>query len=593
MMKPPAWTIYSGLALLLGLFSAGMWFWRAGPGHPARALPVLPVAAEIPPALRARLETVRGAIRDPVREADAVRRLARLYHANGHFDQARQCYDLIAGGGDGLNPQDHYFLADLSFRLGDLAGARTHLREVLKLQPDYVPAHLAVARALLKSGETEEAEQEFRAVLARVPDHIEATVGLARLALARGDDRAALTRLEELVAARPEATSALALLAPLVERSGDPDRAVALREMSQQRPEPAAADPWMSELETEVYDVRLLGLRFEELMRSNEVAAAKEFLRRIEEIEPGTPVVHLLQGAAAAQARRHADAVVHFEAALGLGGDPERICPVLVTALLALERIEAALKLMAEHHTKRPDSIPLTVAYSEVMLKAKGHPGARAIFSRVLEQQPYLVPQNMALAEILWAEGNDAEAADCLRRVAQVDATHLPARALLGEYHLHRADPASALPVLEEARALAPVDPAARQQIESSLVAAHLMAAQRALQVNGAQAALRHVDRAREVSPHAPEVHAARAQVFARLGDHDGAAEALGRLAALQPGNPTVLLSLGDVRLQQGRRDLAIQHWSAARDLVAPGDHPLRAAVDQRLGRLSSAEVSP
>lgn len=593
MTKPSAWTYPLGLALVAALVVAAVWLRRPEAELPARALlPTLPAEAVMPTALRERLKAAHDEIRDPAREGDAVRRLARLYHANGHYGQAKQCYELIAGGEGGLTPQDHYCLADLALSLGDLTGAQAHLRAVLEHEPDYVPAHLALAQARLKSGQAEAAERGFAAVLAREPDHIEATVNLARLAVARGDDEAAVARLEELVAARPVATSALALLAQLVERRGEIDRAVALRELSQQRPEPAAADPWLSQLDVDIYDVRLLGLRFEELTRSNEGEAANVFLRRIEEIEPGSATVSLLQGAAAAQARRHEDAVVHFQAALDRGGDPERICPVLVTSLLALDRTEAALKLLAEHHARKPESIPLTVAYSEVMLKRKDNPNARAILSRVLEQQPYLVLQNVALAEILWGEGSYDLAADCLRRVALADAKHLAARALLGEYHLRRSDPASALPVLTEALALAPADPAARRQIEITLVAAHLMAARHALQENAPQTARQHVDQALEVSPREPEVHAGRAEVFARLGDLDGAAGALRRLADLLPGNPTVLLSLGDVRLQQGRRDLAIQHWSEARELVASGDHTLRAAIDQRLGRLSSAEVS-
>lgn len=593
MTKSSAWTYPLSLALLIGMVAAAVWLRRPEPGLLANTLPVLPIDAVIPTALRERLRAARDAIRDPARDAEGVRRLARLHHANGHHDQAQQCYDLITVGEAGLNAQDHYFLADMAFTRGDLADAQAHLREVLDREPDYVPAHLAMARARLKSGQAETAEHMFAEVLARVPDHIEATVNLARLAVAQGNDEAAVIRLEELVAARPEATSALSLLAQLVERRGETDRAVALRELSQQRPEPAAADPWMSQLDADIYDVRLLGLRYEELMRSNEAEAANVFLRRIEEIEPRGTVVPLLQGAAAAQARRHEDAVVHYQAALDRGGDPERICPVLVTSLLTLERTEAALKLMEKHHSRQPDSIPLTVAYSEVMLKRKDHPGARAIFSRALERQPYLVPQNMALAEILWAEGNYDHAADCLRRVAQVDTKHLAARALLGEYHLRRSDPASALPVLEEARALTPADPAARRQIEITLVSAHLMAARGALRENAPQEALRHVDQAIEVSPREPQVHAGRAEVFAHLGEHERATEALQRLADLQPDNPTVQLSLGDIRLRQGRRDLAIQHWSVARNLIAPGDEALRAAVEQRLGRTVAKEVSP
>ncbi|HEX2101199.1 MAG TPA: tetratricopeptide repeat protein, partial [Candidatus Synoicihabitans sp.] len=284
------------------------------------------------------------------------------------------------------------------------------------------------------------------------------------------------------------------------------------------------------------------------------------------------------------RARRHEEAAGFYREALARGGEPEQLGPVLVQSLLALDQVDAARALMAEYHAKHPTSVPLLTAYSEVLVKQKDRPEAREILTQVLARQPYLVPQGMALAEILWGNDEHEAAAGYLQRIVQVDAKHFASRALLAEYHLRRSEPALALTRLDGALALAPAEPGVRQQLRTLSLAAHGQAIRAALSEGDAARALHHLDRTVEISPEDPQAHAARAQVLAQLGDYGRAADALERLAELQPNNPTVLLSLGDLRQRQGRLDLATRHWAAARDLVASDDEPLRAALDQRLG---------
>lgn len=587
-MKRWIWTSGLGVALAL-LLTVFLSLRLADDEHLAHLPPS--EDEELPAALRERIHAAREAVSESSGESTAVRELARLYYANHRYAEARLCFKMLASTSSGLTAQDRYHLANIALHLGDLAQAQSELEIVLEQEPGYLPARVALGLALLKSGQAERAANEFTAVLAREPRHIEATVNLARLDLQRGDESSAMKRLEQLITARPESTSAIALLAQLAERHGETDRAVALRERSQQRPEPIAPDPWMAELDAHVYDLRLLGLRFEELSQAGESERARTFLRRMEEIEPGSPFVPLLQAAVAARGRRHEEAVSHLRTALARGGDPEKICPVLVTSLLALGQTEAALSLMADYYAKLPTSVPVLVSYAEVLATQKDRPEARQILTQALERQPYLVSQGMALAEILWADGEYDSAAGYLQRVAQVDAEHLASRALLAEYSLQQSDHAAALGWLEQVQALSPADPEIRQRLAALRFAAHVFVAQRALSEGDAQRALRHFDQAATVSPDEPQVHAARAQLLTQLGDYNRAAEALEKLAELQPDNPTVLLSLGDLRQRQGRVDLAIRHWTAARDLVAPDDHRLRAAVDQRFDPVTTSDT--
>jgi Flp pilus assembly protein TadD len=65
------------------------------------------------------------------------------------------------------------------------------------------------------------------------------------------------------------------------------------------------------------------------------------------------------------------------------------------------------------------------------------------------------------------------------------------------------------------------------------------------------------------------------------------AAAALGRLAELQPDNPTIQISLGDVLYQAGDATAARSRWQQALSLAAANDAALRQALDARLhGRI-------
>lgn len=594
-MKRPRRALQWGasLVLALGVATAG-WMLRDRGQSRGPLVPVLAGEAELPPLFQQRLRDARVAVRDTPTDQAALRRLARLYHANRYYAEARACYELLATVPGELDARDRYFLADVALNTGDLGRAQALLQAVVQQEPGYLPARTALAQALLKSGQNDAAAREFAAVLEEQPEHIDAGVGLARIDMQRGAEDAAVARLEELFAARPEATSAVALLAQWMERRGETDRAIALSELSQQRPEPTADDPWLAELDADIFDVRLLGLRFEQLAQRSASEQAEWFLRRIEELQPGTPVTPMLQGTAAAQGGNHQEAVAHFRAALKRGGDPERIGPAVVRSLLAIGQVTEAAAFLAELQAKLPDSIPLLVAFSEVIIHQGKPPHAREILTRVLEVQPYLSPQNMALAEILWQQGDHDAAAVRLRRVAEVDSTQLPARALLGEYYLRRSDAAAALRVLNEAWSLAPADPAVRAQLQAMLLLGHGQSAQAAMHGGDPRAALGHFDNMVALAPRDPRGHAGRAQILSHLRDFAAAAGALEQLAQLQPENPTVFLSLGDVYRQLGRKDVAVGHWTAALRLVAPQDHELRTALELRLNEQpASAAPSP
>jgi tetratricopeptide (TPR) repeat protein len=538
----------------------------------------------LPALFNAALQGARDNVQKGGFDPEDVRTLAHLYQANRLNDEAHACYEILRRPPGALNAKDHYYLADIAEYKGDLDQAEAELRWVVKGAPEYLPARLALCDVLFKSGRSEEAANEDRGILAVSPNQPQAMFALARDDLMKGDDDAAIARLGTLMKTHPEMTSGAGLLAQVFDRRGDTVRANAMRQWSRQKPEPIPEDPWMDALLADCYDIQRLALKFEEYYTSGDIDLAVPLLKRVEELDPKSPIPQLLRGWSQARDHNDADAVKEYRAALDKGGDPEKICPYMVQSLLALGRVSDAAALMAEFHAKKPDSIPILIAYSQVAMKQGDRTLAKSLLSKVVEREPYLTSANMSLASMLWASGDRDAAARCLERVVQVDANDVASRALLGEYYLGKVDPLPAIPVLEQALALAREDSPARKKLTEMLFTAYIEAGN-AEQQQGrvSEAVTKFFDKAIALVPTNPNGYARKAGACAQLGHFSDAAGALQKLQALEPGNPTVYLSLGDVLYQGGDREQARVDWQKALDLTPAGDVQLRDALGARI----------
>jgi tetratricopeptide (TPR) repeat protein len=530
------------------------------------------------------LKAAQGTVRSGGFEPDDVRGLAHLYQANRLNDEARACYDILRGAGGGLTARDHYYLADIAAYQGDLDRAQAELRDVLKMDPQYLPARLALSDALFKSGRPDAAAGEYQAILAIFPNQPQAMFGMARVELLSGNDDAAIARLGALMTAHPEMTSGAGLLAQIFDRKGDAARATAMRRWSRQKPEPLPEDPWMDALLADSYDIQRLSLKFEEYFTSGQVALAVPLLKRVEELDPGSPIPQLLRGWTQARDHNDAEAVREYLMALEKGADPEKICPYVVQSLLAVGKVSDAAALMAQYYAKKPDSVPIMIAYSDVAVRQGDKALAKTLLEKVVEKEPFLASANLSLASVFWATGERDEAARCLERVVQVSANDVASRALLSEYYLGKRDPLPAIPLLEEALALQQGDPAVQNNLTYMLFTAYILAGggeEKKGQL--ADAVAKYYDKAILLVPANPNGYARKASACAQLGKFGDAAEALEKLASLQPGNPTVYLSLGDVLYRGGDKDQARINWQKALSLTAAGNSDLRDAIGQRL----------
>ncbi len=577
--------------MLCGASLLGACRLAAASGSAAQELPAIVRYENLPEDFNRALREAADKVGPAPQNPEGVRKLARLYHANRLFSEARACYRVIAATPPGLTGRDHYYLADIAQNENDLAAAQTELKAVIQTEPAYIPARLALAETLFKSGEPEEAGKAYAAILALEPDQPQAALGMARIELQQGDDDAAVARLEELMAGHPESASGAALLAQVLDRRGETDRAIALAQSSHQKPELPPADPWKNALLVDCYDVQRLSITFEEYFKTGKMDEATPLLDRLAVLDPKGPITTMFAGFSHAQALQHVAAVREYYDALGRGGDPEKIGPLLVSSLLAIGKVDEADTLIADLYGKMPASSPLTKAYAEVALRKNDGKLSRELLTRILEKEPYLQAQNMSLAKILWAAGDRDAAAKYLQRIASVYANDVPARGLLGEYFLAKADPVSAIVPLEQGLKYVVARTPAQKSLTDMLNAAYLQAGNGAAEKGDFTRAAEYYEKAARLDPANLDAFAGLANAAVVLKQFPRAAAALEKMTSLQPDNPSIHLSLGDVLYQGGSAADARRHWEKALQLDPAGETEMRSALNDRLGGRINADT--
>jgi tetratricopeptide (TPR) repeat protein len=541
-------------------------------------LPEQKTYSNLPASFTAELDKTEAEVRSSHYAPEQLRKLERLYQANGLNQEARVCFGVI-GPRDHLTAQDHYLLSDLDLQEGNLDAAIRELTDVTTEAPTYVPAALTFGNVLFKSGNIERAGAVYQSILSREADQPQAMYGLARIELQQGQDDAAVRRLERVLHVHPEMTSAAGLLAQIFERKGDPAHATLLRTWSRQKPEPVPTDPWLDQLLVDCFDLQRLGLKFEAYFTAGEIDRAVPLLQRIELLDPTSSIPPLLRGWTYARDKQYPEAVVQYKMAIERGADVEKICPYLLQALLASNRLDEAEKLVASFHQQKPDSTTILTSYAEIAMKRGEKPLARQLLQQVIEREPNSVSANMSLAMILWSEGDHATAAQCLERIVAVSVSDVAARGLLAQYFLEIGKPELAIKPLNEALA---VETRAKEKgsLSQMLYTAYLGAGDR--QADGGLPTEGY-DNAIKLEPENPDAYARKAQANARIGNFGAAESALRELSRLQPKNPTIILSLGDILFQEGDKTKAMEAWKMALNLLHSEDTELRTALNERL----------
>jgi tetratricopeptide (TPR) repeat protein len=373
---------------------------RAAPAtdSPSVALPVL-VLDSLPPTVRHHLQTLYKEAQARPGDVSAAGRLAMALHAHGQLQSASAAYRRARS----LDPQSFewmYLGAVIQVKLGDFRGAASALRQALALDPGYLPARLALAEALVQSGQLETARGEYVALLRDYPDLAVAHYGHGRVAAMLGDTAVALEQYRKSVALAPEFGAAHYALALAYRDAGLGERVAAhleaYRRLGARRPIPH--DKLMERVNAFRSTARHLileGARLEEAGRIDESIA-----RHLQALEADP---------AAGQAH------VNLISLYGRKGEQDP----------AQRHYHAALKLQGDHAGAH---------YNWGVLQARAGrlEEAAEAFRRALEVDPFHPQAHNNLGTLLAGQGRLAEAATHYQHAIANDPDHRMARFNLG-----------------------------------------------------------------------------------------------------------------------------------------------------------------
>ncbi len=223
-----------------------------------------------------------------------------------------------------------YLRASVDAARDDRAATRNDLNAALKIDPAFVPAHLALALLDRSEGKPEDARAHYQSALAKAPSNLDAHIGMATLALDSGDKQGAVDWLKKAAVANPStpSPSLLVINLLLVQRRID-DALKEASELALKFPANALA-------------IDALGVC---QLAHHDGAGAVTTFGKLVGLMPNSAVANIKLAAAYRMATRPQDARKSLEAALKIDASSQEAHRALIDLVFAQDGAEAALKM--------------------------------------------------------------------------------------------------------------------------------------------------------------------------------------------------------------------------------------------------------
>lgn len=275
------------LLVILLLSAGGSWFFVFRVDTQAllaAGIPARPKDSPVVPALATRLDNAEQDIRTTGR-IEALQELSRLYHANGFYAEASQCYASLME----LEPKKAlwpHLLANILSGYGQLDDAIPLYQRAGALDPSYLPTQVRLGDVLLKANKPKEAEAAYTAALKIASDNPYALQGLARIEMLREQWDSARIHLEEAARISDYAIGG-DLLVNAYEKTGREALARSLRAKQK-----AAglfydlSDPWLDGIYIDCYDPYRAAIASGSAARIKDFDTAIRLLEHVHRIAP-------------------------------------------------------------------------------------------------------------------------------------------------------------------------------------------------------------------------------------------------------------------------------------------------------------------
>lgn len=412
-----------------------------------------------------------------------------------------------------------YLRARHQAQSGDYSGAIVRLQQILKVDPDFLPAERLLGTVHYLNGNFEQAAMHLSRVVARSDDPFVGRM-LAELRL-RQD--------------RPE--QALQTLLPML-RQG----------------------PGI------VFDQGLLVLAGQASLSSGDTEAATAFFRRGQEQFPDDERFRLGEISARLASGDAATARTMLEGMRASSANRLAVDYLSVVTFLVEGRNDEATTLAQRLAGENADAAWSHLLLATVQMIQGRTPEARAEFERVLRIEPANKEALINLARLDFQAG-DAQAGEArLQRVIEADPADFRPRILIGESHLEGRRFNLALDQAREAVRLAPEAPAALNLLGRSAAAAGRW-----------DEARDAFNRITVLDPRNARAWLNLARATVAAGQSRSLPASMDTARELAPKDPAVLVTAGDLYMEMNEPARAIEQYQAAIALAPSGELAVRA----------------
>jgi tetratricopeptide (TPR) repeat protein len=461
------WAI--AVVALGGLTAASYLWWRAGEQRAivAAGIPHRPDLTSLPAEMTQRVGACeRRAQAGPNRIA-ALGELSRLYHANGFFPEASQCYQRLLQV-DAADPHWPYRLATIIAGYGQLDDALPLWRQAVKRAPDYVPARLRLGDTLLKTNQNAEAAKVYAAVLEREPRNPYALLGLARIDVDAGRWDAARERLE-VVVQQSNYGIGYDLLPTVYEHLGEAARAEAIRA----RGKASGAfydvpDPWSDELICDCYDTYRISAAAGTFDHAGDTRVAIRILERALTLAPDKAVFQFQMAGFYLRLNDLANARRYFERCTVLAPDFADGWAQLTDLHMKLGNLEASERALAAGLANCPSSPGLHLDRGHRLGVAGRFPEAIREFQETIRLRPQEADGYVELAGAYFHLNRIDEGVAELRKSLQIEPENPAALSTLAFFTIRTGDQAGAREWLRHIRQQPRISPEDRAALENA-----------------------------------------------------------------------------------------------------------------------------
>lgn len=298
-------------------------------------------------------------------------KLSRLYHANGAYDQALQCYAGLRRLQPG-NAQWPHLEANLFALYGRMEDAIPREARTVELAPDYVPARLRLAGAYQKSGRKKEARAAYNEVLARSKDNPYALLGIVLCDIQDGNWNGASDRLRRAIDTNHEFIGAMSLMVTVYDHFGDSANAEALRQIIGRKEFIDLEDPWVDELMDDCYDAYRISVVAAVRNFAGHSELAKALLLRSIQLEPKEATYHRQYANLLFNEGNLPEARSHLKTAVQLNVTDNDAWLLLYQVEQAMQDLPAAVATLSRALANCPKSASLHLERAHLM-RAQGN----------------------------------------------------------------------------------------------------------------------------------------------------------------------------------------------------------------------------